>query len=414
MFAYDARLATFGALDLDMKRSSWLESVASTLGAEPVLEPAARAELAALDEALFEAWNLGENLILAWTQDAASRRFLVIRHYAVLEPFEQAATAGESARFITELLARPKYTSPPDFRELCVRLGGAGQVVTVPTHAGSDLHPALVSGLVRRYSVTLVRERAVMLLDAVGFSLHTPLEQVAMLNSLSYSVNSAYRQLVSEDVQINFARSSTGDGFYIWNRARTPDANIALFKLLMLILADNAVARRKARRFPVPQLRAAFHVGEHYEFYQVEALNPTTFSYIVGHVTIELSRIVEKALPGQILLGDFRMHVTGRGGKSRTVGTVDFVARTGQLLRQLHGLSVANDHIADIRCYVTGRSLPGGGFEAARYLVADKHGRTRPVYNAKINIHLREGDAIFLGLPHGEVALAQAKAGQPA
>jgi class 3 adenylate cyclase len=260
-----------------------------------------------------------------------------------------------------------------------------------------------VNGLVRRYGVTLVRERAVLLLDAVGFSLHPPLEQVAMLNSLSYSVNSAYRQLISEDVQINFARSSTGDGFYIWNRAQTHDANLALYKLMMLILADNAVARRKAKRFPVPQLRAAFHVGEHYEFCQVEALNPTTFSYIVGHVTIELSRIVEKARPGQVVLGDFTVHVPEPDGSERTIGTVDFVARAGRTLQQLQGLSVANDRITDIRCYVTGRSARDGGFEAARYWIEDKHGLTRPVYNAKLNIHVRDGAPIYLGLQHKEL-----------
>jgi len=388
-----------------MKRWSWLDSVASTLDGELAIGPAAREELRSLDEALFDAWNLGENIVLAWTQDAAARKFLYIRHYGVLETFGTGSAAGEpddATEFVRELLARPKFTTPADFDQLCERVGRGAHVLRVA--ARSELQPELVNGLVRRYSVTLVREHAVMLLDAVGFSLHSPLEQVAMLNSLSYSVNSAYRQLISEDVQVNFARSSTGDGFYIWNRARTPDANTALYKLMMLILADNAVARSKARRFPVPQLRAAFHVGEHYEFYQVEALNPTTFSYIVGHVTIELARLLEKARPGQILLGDFQLQ--GGGGQSeepRTYGTIEFIARTERLLRQLEGLAVARDHIAGIRCYLTGSSTPDGAFEPSRYLVQDKHGLTRPVYNAKINIHLRDGEPIFLGLQHKDL-----------
>src|SRR5690606_38137236 len=187
-----------------------------------------------------------------------------------------------------------------------------------------------------RYSVSLVPRRAVVLLDAVGFSLRTPLEQVAMLNSISYSVNSAYRQLLSKDVDINFARTTTGDGFYIWNRSETIEGNIALYKLVMLILADNAVARRKAQRFPVPELRAAFHVGKHYEFHQVEGLNPTTFGYIVGQVTIDLARMVDQALPGQILLGDFEIEMSGDGdaGASR-VSTLDFVDRTAHSLNEL-------------------------------------------------------------------------------
>jgi hypothetical protein len=388
-----------------MKRSSWLETVASTIGSDPAIEPSARTELAALDEALFDSWNLGENIVLVWTQDESERRFLQIRHYGVLEPFRSNGDAAtEAQRFIMELLARPKEATPAEFAALEKTLGPAAHLVRVPARPGSQVDPELVSGLVRRYGVTLVRERAVLLLDAVGFSLHTPLEQVAMLNSLSYSVNSAYRQLISEDVQINFARSSTGDGFYIWNRAHTPEANVALYKLMMLILADNAVARSKAKQFPVPQLRAAFHVGEHYEFYQVEALNPTTFSYIVGHVTIELSRMIEKARPGQILLGDFAIEARNADGTPQMLGTVDYIDRTNHFLQQLRGLAVANDRIADIRCYVTGNSRPDGGFEASRYLIEDKHGRTRPVYNAKINIHLEGDEPIFLGLQHRSLA----------
>lgn len=389
-----------------MKRSGWLESLASTLGEDPALEPAVRDDLSRLDEALFDAWNLGENIILAWTEQGDARSFLLIRHYAVLEPFgvtgRGAANDPDPNDFMHALLAQSKQVLPSEFAALATRFGRYAHVVRVPVRA--DVDPELVSGVVRRYSVTLVRERAVMLLDAVGFSLHSPLEQVAMLNSLSYSVNSAYRQLVSGDVQVNFARSSTGDGFYLWNRARTPDAVVALYKLMMLVLADNAVARSKAKRFPVPQLRAAFHVGEHYEFCQVEALNPTTFSYIVGHVTIELARMLDHARPGQILLGDFTM--TSRdpsGGPLRHESTLEFMDRAQAQLHELEGMAVANDRITGIRCYVTGRGTGAGSFEPVRYEIADKHGRSRPVYNAKINIHLADGAPIFLGLQHRDL-----------
>ncbi len=100
---------------------------------------------------------------------------------------------------------------------------------------------------------------------------------MAMLNSLSYSVNSAYGQLMSKNIKIDFARTTTGDGFYIWTRATTVEANTELYRLMMMILADNAVAQRKARSSWVPKLRAAFHVGEHYEFQQVEGLESDEF-----------------------------------------------------------------------------------------------------------------------------------------
>src|SRR6185503_13088008 len=187
--------------------------------------------------------------------------------------------------------------------------------------------------------------------DAVGFSLREPLEQVAMLNSLSYSINSAHSQLLSEHVHINFARTTTGDGFYIWNRSRSMVADLALYQLMMLILADNAIAASKAKRFPVPQLRAAFHFGEHYEFYQVEGLNPSSFGYIVGQVTIELARMIEKALPGQIVVGDF---TTDAENGLPPCDTQTFVKRTAVTLDQLQGLSIGEDRVREISCYLTG------------------------------------------------------------
>jgi hypothetical protein len=388
-----------------VKRSSWLDVLAGATGEAQTLTPSIRQALLSLDDALFGVWNLGDNIILVWTRDDREARFLAVRHYAIIEAFDvgPAASADPSGAFINGILAGPKFVPPVEFDRIAGVLGAASQVFRTGV-APTPPSDALVTRLVTRYGVSLVRERAVVLLDAVGFSLRSPLEQVAMLNSLSYSVNSAYRQLMSKDVEINFARTTTGDGFYIWNRARTLDANIALYKLMMLILTDNAVAQRKAKRFPVPKLRTAFHVGEHYEFYQVEALNPTTFGYIVGQVTIELSRMIARALPGQILLGDFNVEVgTGDAQGVTRYDTLDFVAKTSATLDQLNGLMVARDRIENIRCYLTGEAAPGGDFRVSRYQIRDKHGATRAVYNAKINIHRQKARPIYLGLQHKEL-----------
>jgi len=240
-------------------------------------------------------------------------------------------------------------------------------------------------------------------LDAVEFSLQPPLDQMAMLNSLSFSVNSAYRQLLSKEIDVNFARTTTGDGFYIWNRATSPGANVELYKLMMLILADNAVAQRKARSEWVPKLRAAFHVGEHYEFHQVDGLNPTTFSYIVGQVTVDLARMIEKSLPGQILLGDFEVREEITPGESFRYDTVDFVESTAATLDHLNGLVISGGCIENIRCYLTGQSLGSSRYTVNRYHIRDKHGTTRVVYNAKINIHRENAEPIFLGIQRDDL-----------
>jgi hypothetical protein len=164
------------------------------------------------------------------------------------------------------------------------------------------------------------------------------------------------------------------------------------------------VAQRKARSSWVPKLRAAFHIGEHYEFHQVEGLNPTTFSYIVGQVTIDLSRMIERALPGQILLGDFRIETTeDKTGRKIRYDTVDFVENTAATLDQLQGMTISGASIANIRCYLTGKSLGAGRYQVNRYHIVDKHGTTRAVYNAKMNIHRESAETIYLGIQSEEL-----------
>ena len=386
-----------------MKRGSWFNAFAGNEDSALGLARQEREEIAKLDDALYSLWNLGDNVIIGWTFAGRELRFLSVRHYAIPEAIHAGTPRREGAtdivKFINGVLSGPKFLVPEMFDRVCRVFDAEPERINVNFRVEYDLDIDLISSLVRRYSVSLVRERAVVLLDAVEFTLRSPLDQVAMLNSLAYSVNSAYGQLLQKEIKINFARTTTGDGFYIWNRATTPEANIELYKLMMMVLADNAVAQRKARSSWVPKLRAAFHIGEHYEFHQVEGLNPTTFSYIVGQVTIDLARMIDRSLPGQILLGDFRveMNDTKTHRKAR-YDTVDFVENTAATFEQLRGLDISGGSIDNIRCYLTGNSLGGGRYLVNRYHIVDKHGTTRTVYNAKINIHRENAETIFLGI----------------
>ena len=372
-----------------MRHGTWFSTFAAD-SATLDLPAETRAELARLDNELFAMWNLGDNVLLGWTHAAGTLLLLSVRHYAIAESVHAGAHDNggmrDAPRFINDVLSGPKYLKPEEFERVCRAFNCKPDSVRLNFRVENERLAALISDMVRCYGVSLVRNRAVMLLDAVEFSLQSPLDQMAMLNSLAYSVNSAYGQLLSKDIKIDFARTTTGDGFYIWNRASTVEANAELYKLMMMLLADNAVAQRKARSPWVPKLRAAFHVGEQYELHQVEGLNPTNFSYIVGQVTVDLSRMVDHALPGQILLGDFAT-------------TPDFVRNTAATLDQLNGLHISGGRIESMRCYLTGRRLGGGHYSVNRYHLRDKHGTTRRVYNAKINIHRDEAEPIFLGLP---------------
>jgi len=142
-----------------MQRASWLNAIANARGEAPSLPRNVLDALAKLDDALFGIWDLGDNVVLAWTHAGGELRFLAVRHYAIAEAIHggpaSPATSDGPAGFVNEVL----------------------------------------SG---------------------------------------------------------------------------------------------------------------------YEFHQIDGLNPTTFSYIVGQVTIDLSRMIDKALPGQILLGDFSVADQGR------------------------------------------------------------------------------------------------------
>jgi hypothetical protein len=361
-----------------------------------------REALARLDNELLALWNLGDNVLLCWTHAAGELLLLSVRHYAIPEAVHGGVGQDggpRDARFINELLAGPKYLKPEEFKRVCEAFHCEPTVVRFDLRIEDARVSTLISDMVRRYGVSLVRNRAVVLLDAVEFSLRSPLDQMAMLNSLAYSVNSAYGQLLSKDIRIDFARTTTGDGFYIWNRATTVDANTELYKLMMMLLADNAMAHRKARGSWVPKLRAAFHVGEHYEFQQVEGLSPTHFSYIVGQVTVDLARMMEHALPGQILLGDFVTPLRDNAsGRSIRCDTLDFVENTAATLDQLNGIDISGGRVQYIRCYLTGPTLSGGQCVVKRYHLRDKHNATRTVYNAKINIYRDTPEPIFLGI----------------
>ncbi|CAN5144932.1 hypothetical protein BH11PSE10_BH11PSE10_07300 [soil metagenome] len=382
-----------------------------------VSEAQLREHIIGLDQRLYGLWHLGEQLIFAWTPTPAGLRLLVGPH-PLLTEFAQGsegadggADGGEEGverrtALLNGLLANSAALPPLQFEQMALEMG------LVPTELDLGLDPAaslglgLVAAILTRYGIQLVEDRAVILLDAVGFSLLTPLQQVVQLNSLSCSVNAAYALLLNREININFARTTTGDGFYIWNRLRGIEANVELYQLLQFILADNALARERARRpASVPQLRAAFHVGSHYEFYQSEGLNPTSFSYLVGQVTIALARMIERALPGQILLGKFSTLM--RDARSRALQRIDsagFAERARRPMRDLNGLALAGAEINEIACYLTGHRDAAGDFGISEFEITDKHGQPHRVYNAKINIHRRAGAPIYLGLQEGDLA----------
>jgi len=373
-----------------------------------------RSNLIFLDRCLHEFWGLGQNVILNWCHEGDGIALLVIPHYGVAAysaqtgggPAVPAAISASAARpkqdFFQALLSGRRCLSPVQMSKV-ERLLGI-EKTHLPLREPLKNTPSqneIIEKMIKRYSITYVPNRAVSLFDIVGFSLLTPFEQMMQLNSLSYSLNSAQAKLLTKRIGVDFSRTTTGDGFYIWNRNLSLEGNVNLYHFMQLVLADNAIAHKKAEHNTVPRLRACFHMGSSYEFHQAEGLNPTLYNYIVGDVTVELARMIDRALPGQILVGEFRAEMSasnGEHGSPVVLDSIDFVDVATRTVEQLAGLELSGERVDAIRCYLTGTRLDNGEFTVRRIVINDKHGMSRRVYNAKVNIYRHNADPILLGI----------------
>lgn len=359
-----------------------------------------RSNLVALERSLQEAWNLGANTIISWAHHPAGICLLVVPHYALAE-YTATPSGGDlpwrpSESFITELISGPGSLSLEQLHKVARLLAVEPQVIELRDRLQqTEKETRLIEAMVKRFGVNYCPNRAVALFDIVGFSLLSPFEQMTQLNSLSYSLNAAHSKMLDRKIGISFARSSSGDGFYIWNRDRGQTPNVNLYHFMQLVLADNAIARSKAVARSVPLLRTAFHIGGCYEFHQADGLNPSTHDYIVGDVTIELARMIERAMPGQILVGAFESRYENDPDKE---DAIQFVDQTQRTLDRLHGIDLSGDQVTAIKCYLTGERSPTGLFSIRKLIINDKHGLTRFVYNAKVNIHRHNAEPILLGI----------------
>ena len=271
-----------------------------------------RGNLKALEKTLRKQWRLGQNIVLCWSADERGLLVIFVPHYFLGNYCADDAEHKGNEGFIRDMISGTRRKTREEMFAVSKRLGVAPTFIKLSTALSEEPRVlAEVEQLIRRYGLSYVESRAVLLFDIVEFSLYTPFEQASQLNSLSYSLNSAYNKLLARGIEINFARTTTGDGYYIWNRSLGSDANIELFYFMILVVADNAMARAASRGNTVPVIRTAYHIGGHYELYQAEGVNPTVFSYIVGDVTIELARMVDLAQAHQVLVGDFHCEQLG-------------------------------------------------------------------------------------------------------
>jgi hypothetical protein len=347
-----------------------------------------REGLREIDIAVHNSWKLGKNMVVGWTTDAEGILVCLAPCYRVL------GTATTNPR----LLNGRRMMDDAVFSETCKLLQARPLRLALPFKIGTDrakgeIDPEAIDSVIRRYSIVQTEYRAVMLFDIVGFSKVLPVEQVAQLNSLEYSINNAAKKLSDAGLDVELARSTVGDGFYVWNRARGMEADFRTYAALLLTLIDNEIARHIAGPGTklVPTLRACFHVGSHYSYHQVEGTKPRGFEYIVGDVTIALARMIGKALPGQILVGNFQRPLDP---VTTMIDSLLFMARVDKVFTRLQDAVISEHAIKEIRTVVTGGAVGGKTLPVVKYLIEDKHGFHHEAFNVRANIKREDADPI--------------------
>jgi hypothetical protein len=381
-----------------------------------------RGNLKTLEQTLRRQWRLGQNIVLCWSADERGLLVIFVPHYFLgnyCAGAEAATVQGEdNEAFVRKLISGRRRKTREQLFKISERLDIAPTFIKLNTALTEEKNVLeAVEQLIKRYGLSYVESRAVLLFDIVEFSLHTPFEQASQLNSLSYSLNSAYNKLLAQGIEINFARTTTGDGYYIWNRDLGPAANQDLFYFMLLVVADNAAARAASRGNTVPVIRTAYHIGGHYELYQAEGVNPTVFSYIVGDVTIELARMLDHAQPHQILVGDFHCESPNwkpvtepqpAGKTAPMISSPAFVSSCNRGLPALQGTQLSGKPIRSLACHLTESRDQAEKTGPRRFRIVDKHGLSRHAYNLQIAIDL-DGQQLSLGIDGSQLPQRSAR-----
>lgn len=355
-----------------------------------------------LAERINPLWALGRNSLVGWRPADSGIEVLLAPYQTIVDRFAESQRLLRGRRLMgdaTFRMAQELTQARPMRIELPFSIAD-DEVGAVPTD--------VVEEVLRRYGITETRHRAVALFDIVGFTRSEPRAQVAQLNSLECSINTAQGILFESGKRIDLARTTTGDGFYIWNREKGAQADLDSYLLTMLVLADNAIARRDAKPGMVPEIRTCFSVGPHYSYYQVDGLDPKGHDYIVGDVTITLARMASRCLSGQILIGDFA-RPADRDADPRS--PLEFVTRADRTFARFSDIRLHGWIVQGIRCYLTGGEEENGRFSIRRYRIRDKHGFDHYVFNQKFNVNLSGAasedtrfDVLYLGRRHSDLA----------
>ena len=340
-----------------------------------------------LNAFLSKQWGYGRNLVVGWSLLRVGMKLLIAPRSRI---FQVAAddpriVRGDRLMSQDELVRRARQ----------LKVETISLSVSKPFGEGPGrISLSAVEVLMRRYSIIETEHRGVVLYDITGFSRLPPLGQVAQLSYLDHAINVAQRVASDCKIYVEVNRSTTGDGFYCWNRREGFEADANLFAFNAITLALLKYMIRNEEKHYIPIIKTCASIGSHYSYFSVERLNPRGSNYIVGDVTIQVARLMQATDPDQILIGNF-VRPTPAG---EIFSPKDFSGIINEKMRALNGRKLFGARLREAKFYLTGRRSEND-FLIDRFTIEDKHGFKHVAYNAKINFHFEDGNSVFLGLP---------------
>lgn len=354
-----------------------------------------------LVRAVQSVWRFGANFIVGWNKTGTGIRLVYLADHSLPKVAKTHPRVLESRMYI-------------DTEEALNSLLAAGcrQVELAlkdPVPEGR-LAERKIDELLGRYSATFCPNRAAALYDIVNFSIHSGLEQIALINSLSHNLVSAAAYCADLGMPIDASLSTTGDGFYIWNRNQGLAADVALYAATILTLAKCSGARKDETRDVAPQVKCCFHIGSEVEYFQTSGTGQELTAFIVGDLTISLARMIAATVPKQFVIGSFKRELDqGDADWSRAIGSdvVDthaFLALAQMELVKLIDAPIPGGTIETISNFLTGHKITDREFAVKKYQVVDKHGVRHRCFNSRLNIETSSGDTFSAGVLDDELS----------
>lgn len=342
----------------------------------------------------YDLWRFGSNALVGWRPTRMGIEVVTVPKVRLFS----------AEKLHPRVFGGPRRMGDNTFNEVADSFDAQPIEVRLDVPIGEgpgDADPKVVDSLFEPYAVTKTAFRAVLLIDIVGFSKASPEQQAAQLSTLEFALNLAGETARQRGLKVDLARTTTGDGFYVWNDQKGFLEDVDFFcAVVFFLLFFSAIGRVTRTPGAVPQLRLCLGMGSHFLYRQPRRGGGDAGQFIVGEVTIKVARLINEARAGQILIGDFERPLEGA---PVIFNAERFLLAVSERISQLKDIRVIGTKVERISFYLTGPRNDSGQHVPSVIKVVDKHGFEHLCYNAKLNAFCDQGEPHYCGLQHSEL-----------